>query len=340
MWIPSGSPCLDIMPRISLENIPSDCHPFLKWNETKLKSDIEKTVVFRSLVASVKLLPPFAYFLEERALILLEYVTPNNKKKAESLLNNLASFSDAPLTDLIQSIVELLHSANLFIPTAAMKMLKSQCQHCSEGTHLALVKADLIPQIISALNPQSRSFAKAEEIHSCLLSSLSLSFFLATPNGLRRLKHIDHDEQQAVYETIFQQVLVPSEKYICHLCASRYSIIDGELSTYFLPTMDLVLHMPVVLTIPSCLAFFQTERSYWIVLHKMNCFLSEWNEQLEEVPQMWKNVYRTLRMEGMDDVIEEKMRNDDYGSTGRWIIIDSINFGNRLGINLPKQEEK
>ncbi|KAK2955179.1 hypothetical protein BLNAU_9908 [Blattamonas nauphoetae] len=82
-----------------------------------------------------------------------------------------------------------------------MKMLNTLLQQCSKRVHLALVKADLIPQLITTLNPHSLSFAEAEDIHINLLKPTTHSLWLATPDGLTELRIKDGNEQQAVHET-------------------------------------------------------------------------------------------------------------------------------------------
>ncbi|KAK2942377.1 hypothetical protein BLNAU_22720 [Blattamonas nauphoetae] len=218
-----------------------------------------------------------------------------------------------------------------------MGMLDSSIWNCSPKVHLALVKADLIPQLINTLNPQSLPFAETVDLHANLMKTITYSLWLATPYYLRQLKTNDRNEQQAVCETILKQVLSPSEKYICHLCVNRYSIIDGdqseslmailaqllEISPYYQPTMDLVVHLPVFLTIPSCLSFFDSDLTIRAFLSVMIDIQREWNKQGGEYRQMWKSVHRMLRMEGTEDVIEEKLQNDRYEVGGGLLTIRS-----------------
>ncbi|KAK2952944.1 hypothetical protein BLNAU_12120 [Blattamonas nauphoetae] len=224
----------------------------------------------------------------------------------------------------------LLSTPSQVVTAAAMKRLDSLIFKISAEVLLALVKADLIPQLINTLNPQSLSFDEAVDIHTDLMSSTMSSLWLATPDGLTELGIEDGNEQQAVRETVLKQVIVPSEKYICHLCVIRYSIVDGdqsyefmllhstllEISPYYQPTMDVVLHMPVVLTIPSSLTFFEVDRSIFWFLSNMIDTQREWNNQGGKERQLWKTVHRMLRMEGIEDVIEEKLRNAKGGYFG------------------------
>ncbi|KAK2953974.1 hypothetical protein BLNAU_11076 [Blattamonas nauphoetae] len=232
-----------------------------------------------------------------------------------------------------------------------MEILKQRIWNSSEKVRLAFVTADLIPQLINNLNPLSISFVEAADINFCLLTVISHSVWLATPNGLTELKIYKQDEQRAVHETVSKQVLAPSEKYISHLCANRFSIVDGQQSKYFLellarllristsyhPTMEFVLRMPVILTIPSCLSFFEENHSIWSFLFDINNAQQEWNQTRGIQRQMWKTLHRLLRMEGIEDVIEQKLQNNRNGLRGGWIVANSIIWNNLLVRILTRQ---
>ncbi|KAK2944288.1 hypothetical protein BLNAU_20784 [Blattamonas nauphoetae] len=317
------------------------------------ESSYENAALFRSLVATVKSQPALDVSLETTVLTFLEAVTPHRQESADAFLTNfLQSSSNNTLTDFVQSINVLISSSSQFLAAAAMEMLKGLLFCCSAKICLTLVEADLVPQLILSLNPLSLSFEEAADIHIHLNSSIYQLLWLSTQIGLAAVRIEDRNEQQAVHETVFQQVLVPSEKYICHLCANRYSIIDGRQSEYFLelltrvlricpyyqPTMEIVLHMPVFLTIPSCLTFFESDRSIWYFLSEMVDTQREWNKTMGDQRQMGKMVHRMLRMEGIEDVIEEKLQNDKTGIYGGLIVDKSIEWNNLLGMNLPEDE--
>ncbi|KAK2953989.1 hypothetical protein BLNAU_11091 [Blattamonas nauphoetae] len=204
-----------------------DCSTFLNWDEEELDSEHEQAVIFQSLVATVQLKPSLDVSLETKVVKCLNQV----------------------------------------ITTAAMNLLNHLIRFCKSKIRLALVKADLIPQLNNILNPQSLSFAETVYIHIHLMSSIATSVRLATPIVLANLGIEDGNEQQAVHETVLKHVLVPSEEYVCHLCVNIFSLTSGPLSEayetllaqilrispYYQPTMDFVLRMPIVLTIPSCL---------------------------------------------------------------------------------------
>ncbi|KAK2958191.1 hypothetical protein BLNAU_6895 [Blattamonas nauphoetae] len=57
---------------------------------------------------------------------------------------------------------------------ALVATLKSHptLDRCSAKVHLTLVKANMIPQLIHALNPHSLSFAEAVDIHLNLMKTI------------------------------------------------------------------------------------------------------------------------------------------------------------------------
>ncbi|KAK2942381.1 hypothetical protein BLNAU_22724 [Blattamonas nauphoetae] len=339
---------------LSSSQLPSstDFSPFLNWNEEEFLTESEKAVIFRSLVAIVKLQTAVDDSLEVKAVKLLKSLDAEGEDSADAFLTSHGHTTEESLKIFIQSIVVLISSTNQTITTAAMEMLDSLIWNCSTRIRLALIKADLIPQLVVSLNPLSLSFAEAVDIHTALLSSTLSSLWLATPDCLASLGIEDNDDHPAVHETVFQQVLTPSEQYIWHLYVNRFSIIDGDLSWNFLnlfaflllispfyqPTMDLVVHMPVVLTIPSCLTFFEFYNSIYWFLSYIVAAQRYWNKTRGAVRQMWKNMLRMLRMEGFEDVMEDRLQNDRNERFGEWIFISSIEWNNLLGMNLPEQE--
>ncbi|KAK2953995.1 hypothetical protein BLNAU_11097 [Blattamonas nauphoetae] len=329
-----------------------DCSPFLNWSEEELVSNREKAIVFRSLAATLKIQPALDVSVEAKAVAFLESVDPQHAEAADDFLGSLASSSDDYSTNFVQCIVILISSPSQVITTATMKMMDNLFFWCSPNIRLALVKADLLPQLITTLNPQSLSFTEAVDIHINLMNVVTFFLWLAAPKGLEDLKIQDDNKQRAVSEAVFQQVLAPSEQYIGLLCINRYSIIDGELSRLFLAllaqilrispyhqaTMEFVLNLPVLLTIPSCLTLFEHELSIWNFLYIVNHLQREWNKTRVEIRQMGKIALRMLRQEGIEDVMEEKLQHHNTASYGEWIVVRSIEWNNLQGINLPKQE--
>ncbi|KAK2959688.1 hypothetical protein BLNAU_5465 [Blattamonas nauphoetae] len=325
--------------------------PFLNWSEDDLESDHEKTIVFRSLVAHVKSQPAFDVSLEAKAVKFLESVDADDEESTDDLLTSLASRSDESLTELIQSIVILISSPSQVITTASMKMLDNLISSCSVQVRRTLVKADLVPHLIVALNPTSLSFAEAADMHVALLNIIRNTFWLSSPTSLGQLGIKDGDEQQAVRKAVLKQVLAPSEQYIRHLCVNRFSVLDRWQSMHFLVflaqllrissydqlTMEFVVVLPVFLTIPSCLTFFESERSLHFFLVILTPSQRQLNEESGDFRRLGTKIIGSLRTEGMDDVMEQRLQNDETTFFGKGIATDTLSLNAVTGMNLQKR---
>ncbi|KAK2953209.1 hypothetical protein BLNAU_11834 [Blattamonas nauphoetae] len=188
--------------------------PFLNWDEHKSQTALETTVLFRSLIATMKFQPSLDDSLEAKAVKFLNSVPTRTQASADSFLTSLVSYSDDLSTDFVQPFMVLISSPNLGLTAAATKMLGNLLFHCSAKFTFTLVKEELIPQLMVTLNPLSLSFEEAVYIHANLMKTITNPVKLATPIGLAILRIKQYSEQQAVYETVFRQVLAPSEQRI------------------------------------------------------------------------------------------------------------------------------
>ncbi|KAK2956459.1 hypothetical protein BLNAU_8513 [Blattamonas nauphoetae] len=317
-----------------------DVSLFLNWNERPIGSKYAQALVFRSLIAHMNFQPVLDDSLAAKSVKLLDSVIPENEQSTNIFLRSLSSSSDDYFTEFINSMILLVSSTSQSITVAAIKILDILVTHSSPQVRFSLVKADLVPQLITTLNFQSVLFTEAADIHVHLLKILHSFIWISTPDTL---KNTHDNEQKAVHETVLTQVLVPSEKYIWHLCVNRYSIIHGglasdfmifldallQVSPYYQPTMDFVLDMPVVLTIPSCLAFIEADRTIWTFLHELVEPQREWNRRGGNERPMWNEVLRMLRTEGIEDVIEQKLKTDKQ----RYAFYNIVADANQAGLS-------
>ncbi|KAK2948239.1 hypothetical protein BLNAU_16858 [Blattamonas nauphoetae] len=207
-----------------------DNSSFLNWTYTRNESDTQKAIVFQSLVATLKSQDALDDSLEAKADTFLKSVKPDGKESAEAFLHSFGGTTADSLTDFVQSIGVLISSPYQNITRATMKMLTTLQSNCSFQIRLSLVKADLIPQLISTLNPQSISFAGTLDIHNNLIYLINNFNWIAAPYGLASLEITDENGQQVVHETVFQQVLAPSEHKPsnCFLPPFHYTVLRRE----------------------------------------------------------------------------------------------------------------
>ncbi|KAK2955292.1 hypothetical protein BLNAU_9683 [Blattamonas nauphoetae] len=229
-----------------------------------------------------------------------------------------------------------------------MNLLENLIWRCSVKVRLSLIKADIIPQIITALNPQSLDLEESGYIHTSLVRLLTHSVIFATPYCVSQLKITDHDEQHAVSEMVLTQIISPSKQYICHLCTNRNSIVDIDLSNdfvqllarllqicpYYHRTMEFVLHMPLTLTIPSSFMSCPNPHSIMFSLEIMYYSQLKWNDHGGEVRQMGKILLPCQRKEGIDDVMEQWLQDDRNGNYGDSLISISLKLIILHGMNV------
>ncbi|KAK2948680.1 hypothetical protein BLNAU_16421 [Blattamonas nauphoetae] len=85
-----------------------------------------------------------------------------------------------------------------------MKMLDSLHHNTSTRMHLRLANVGLITHILTSLNPLSLSIADTQDIHSYLISIITLSLWLSTPYALNKLEI----EDSSIYTPSVYQLLV------------------------------------------------------------------------------------------------------------------------------------
>ncbi|KAK2950294.1 hypothetical protein BLNAU_14786 [Blattamonas nauphoetae] len=266
------------------------------------------------------------------------------------VIDLIPSSLDESVKEFLNSIVVPLASTNQPILNASVYRLTDLFGHCSASLLLKLVRADLIPKLVSSLNPSTISFAEAQKIHIPLINFFDSAQWFACHEGLVNVNITDPKEKQAVYETVLKQVLVPFEEYLRHLCANHHSFVDGILSYDFLnllsrfyhispsypPTMDYVASLPISHTVTSCCTIFEDEASIWRFLARMAYFQRAWNEEGGTVRRSGTEHFCSLRKEGFGDVIEQRLLNNTDTQWGWRISRHSIEWNQMLGMNIPE----
>ncbi|KAK2942288.1 hypothetical protein BLNAU_22815 [Blattamonas nauphoetae] len=233
-----------------------------------------------------------------------------------------------------------------------MCMLVRLLDLSSPQFRLELIEAQLIPQIIISLNPQSSVVRETLRMNASLLNLIASSLDLATQEELALLKIEPNREQQKVFQTVHNHVLVPSKGYILHLCEHHYSIEIWhtlyyfvrvlyrllQISPYYQPTLDFVLDMPIILTIPSCLTFFDDDADMRFNLQFLDDARCKWNKQAENIRRSGTILLRSLRMEGLEDVSEQRLPNNlcQRNLVFSFFAPFSIGWSTMLGINVEK----
>ncbi|KAK2958877.1 hypothetical protein BLNAU_6126 [Blattamonas nauphoetae] len=260
----------------------------------------------------------------------------------------MQSSSDDSLTDFVASINVLISSSKQLIIEGTLRLLDRLSAKSSPQIQLKLVSIDLVPQIITSLSQQSLSFVDPVDIHTRLINVVKSGLQLATPRGLDRLADGHPFERQAVHKTVLEHVLVPSEEYLRRMSTNRFILADGDLADDFVdllalilrispfsqPTVDLLPQLSIFLTIPSCLTVFDFDLPFWSFLGVMVLSQEDWNKQGGNVRRSGATIFRCLRTEGLDDVLEQRLQNDLNGNIGEDLADYLIKLNAMLGMNV------
>ncbi|KAK2945764.1 hypothetical protein BLNAU_19320 [Blattamonas nauphoetae] len=335
--------------RTNSSNEPSQ-YAFQNWDGKRIELFADKSKIYRSLVTMAKNDNAFDTTLEKKAVSFLAQIRPTFGEESDRFILDLTPSIDGSLNNFVTSIVVLLSSANQAVIAATMKMLDHLHINSTSQIHLKLVHAALIPRLLSSLNPLSLSFVDGAELHTLLISVISLSVWFATQAGLVSLKINDRHEQQTVHTTVLEHVLVPSEDYIRHLCTNRTLIVDRSLSDdlmfflsqiilicpHFHPTLTFVVGLPVFFTIPSVLSIFEDNLAIWRLFFELSRAEKEWSTNDGKPSRTGQFVLRSLRTEGFDDVLQQRLQSDRTGYKGEDLVSYSIRMNNLLGMNIQQ----
>ncbi|KAK2943978.1 hypothetical protein BLNAU_21124 [Blattamonas nauphoetae] len=260
----------------------------------------------------------------------------------------MQSSSDDSLTDFVASINVLISSSKQLIIEGTLRLLGRLFAKSSPQIQLKLVSIDLVPQIITSLSQQSHSFVDPVDIHTRLINIIKSALELATPRGLDRLADGHPFERQAVHKTVLEHVLVSLEEFLRRMRTNRFLLADGDLADDFMdllalilrispfsqPTMNFLPQLSIFLTIPSCLTVFDFDLPFWSFLGVMVLSQEDWNKQGGNVRRSGAAIFRCLRTEGLDDVLEQRQQNDRTGNIGEDLANYLIKLTVMLGMNI------
>ncbi|KAK2949712.1 hypothetical protein BLNAU_15383 [Blattamonas nauphoetae] len=231
-------------------------------------------------------------------------------------------------------------------------MLSNQVSYSPTEHRLALVKANLIPQLITSLDPLSYSFTDAKDLHISLINVLSKFIQLAPPLEFRHLDSVGHRQQQITHETVLKLVLFPSQAYLRFICANYANIqnntesddfmhlLEGLLKSCpdFQPTRNFILALPVSLTISSSLTFIELDSSIAAFLASMVYDERNWIRKGRKYRPSDAEIHRSLQNDGFDDAIEQRLLTVFGGSYRAAIVANSIALLIASEANIPRTQ--
>ncbi|KAK2946523.1 hypothetical protein BLNAU_18565 [Blattamonas nauphoetae] len=337
---------------VNTSHLETNRSAFLHWDGLPIDSISERSSIYCSLVQMVKNEEALDPSLEDKAVSFFNLVKPDTANDVDSFVSGIVPSSlPESSRDFVGSIVELISGHSKPVLNTAMAFVGRIVFRSSDNTILKLVKDGLIQKLISCLDLFSLSFIDAEYIHTSLLSIIYESLWISTERK-ETLKLNDANEQLNIRETVHNQVLLPSEAYIRHLCSNSYSFRNRDqsfqymillprlldVSPYHPATMEFVQNLHVCVTLTSAMAFFDFNVAICGSLLVLTTTQLTRRNASGQVLERHHILFRSLKMEGIEDIIEQWLKNDIGGDNGQEIATTDIKWNNMLGMNVKKLE--
>ncbi|KAK2959765.1 hypothetical protein BLNAU_5254 [Blattamonas nauphoetae] len=349
--------------------------PFLYFVPHPVLSFEEESAIYCSLVALVKAGFPFDEVLQNRAVEFLKNLKPEacEFETAGKLVVDLVPSPTRSPSAFLESILTLISSPHSTIVAAALSFLSETVGHLTTDFRDYFMKSDVITKVFGIVQPHTLPISGNETIIDELVKTITTLLtlaspddlsdidnttikeflYVATPSDIRTLGITTADEKYIYREIIIQKVVIPSSQFVTLLISNR-CILNQQLSRSFSifmdylirtspfhrPLLDFVIASPIVMAFSSCLSFIENEESNWRTLMNTYDSLKDWNEESPEVIQSITRMIQALFSEGLEDTLEEKMKNQ---STGGWygsaVVSYSLIISTFLGANVIEEGE-
>ncbi|KAK2950180.1 hypothetical protein BLNAU_14866 [Blattamonas nauphoetae] len=345
--------CLNHFPDPRL-NIDTLQEPFLFFDENTELSFEDKSTICCSLVALVKAQYPFDDALQCRAAQFLENLELKYEGHdyADKLVTELVHSSAGSTSGFVESILTLVSCPHSTVVAAALSFLLNISSASSSAIRTNLVETDLIPTVFATVQPHTLSIAGNDTMMNNLVKIIKNFAYPASPSSLEKLSLPIAVEKYNIREMIFQKVVLPSSQFVRFLSSNR-NLLNERFSESFMdvlirfigiglfhrPTLEFVLASPIPMVYIANISFIEHNAVLWDILVNINRSLCDWKEEDTEVGQSAKQMMQALFSEGIEDTLEQTLKNNKNGYFDADIISSSHYISQKLGSNVDEAEE-
>ncbi|KAK2957840.1 hypothetical protein BLNAU_7274 [Blattamonas nauphoetae] len=324
--------------------------PFLTFDPKSKLSFVDKSAIYRSLVALVKAEHPFNNVLLDKAFRFLESFEPNwDNPSGAKLVTELVSSSARSRFGFIESIVTLLSSSHSTVVAATFSFLRSSTRAVSLEIRCRLVESDLITKVLAAVQPHTLPISGNETMFSNLITIILDCITITFPSSLISIGFNSAVKKSNHREMIFQKAVIPSSPFVTFLISNLF-ILNGDvlhsfmsllgthiqIGAYHHPTLEFVLASPIVMAFTSCLSFVEQDFRLDTALNYIHRTIYDWKKESPEAAQSGKRMMQALISEGFEDTLEQKMIHEKNGDYGFKIVNSCHTISKLLGSNVGR----
>ncbi|KAK2942719.1 hypothetical protein BLNAU_22360 [Blattamonas nauphoetae] len=320
--------------------------PFLHFNANSDLSIEDKSKMYSSLVALVKVEYPFDDALQNRAVQFLKTLEPewNEHDFAPKPATDLVPSSASPLSGFIEGILTLLSSPHSTIVAATFKFLRFTISAVSSAIRDGLMESDLVAKVFATVQPHTLPLTGNQSIIiDCI--------YLAFPSSLMDVGNISVIDKFKNRKMILEKVVLPSYRFVTFLITNRFILSDDLLRSFvyllntFLrigpfhrPTLEFILTSPIVMAFSSCLSFVERDIDIWIPLMHICYSIGEWKIEGPEVAKSGKRMIRALISEGFDDSLDQMTMHEKSEHFSFRLVEDCLPFLKLMGSNVERPQ--
>ncbi|KAK2944761.1 putative Poly (ADP-ribose) glycohydrolase (PARG) [Blattamonas nauphoetae] len=177
----------------------------------------DKSTIYNSLVALVKVEYPFDDALQDRAVRFLKDLEPawDEHDYAVKLATDLVPSSASPFSGFIEGILTLLSSPHSTIVEATFKFLRCTIGTVSPAIRDGLMESDLVAKVFATVQPHTLPLSGNPSI---IIDCIYLAFPSSLMDVGNTSTNIDPSKNR---EMILHKVVLPSSQFVTFLITNR-----------------------------------------------------------------------------------------------------------------------
>ncbi|KAK2954962.1 hypothetical protein BLNAU_10102 [Blattamonas nauphoetae] len=299
----------------------------IDWSE-------DSTPLFESIITHLSSTYPDHGDIAKITMILFalhDHVTQTEETEPTSF--SLLASTKEGMSAFSSGILTLLSTGTATVRLAVFLFLEYCLSDATRSERLLFVEAGFFRRLSSTFREHGISFDG--DFGPSLVSIVSHCLQPANPRYFRRYSNEKTFLIPNIHETTFDEVIEPMEGFFEIVFRHRFDFREDELSSeslsellrtmlglspFHAQTMELVLSLPIALTFASCVSFYSDDTLFIGTFFRDFAFGRYLHEDGDDIPLRERSdeVFRQLKEEGLDDLLEYHIKAYDDPPWNQW----------------------
>ncbi|KAK2943957.1 hypothetical protein BLNAU_21103 [Blattamonas nauphoetae] len=322
--------------------------PFLNWDGFFPRFVWMSAPIFHSLMAILEERHVMDEKQQLKAVQLLDFMRFRSLLERSDLPELLFPHHTSQHQAFLDRLLIILGCPYEIIVRAGSSLLANWFNKSPFEDKFSLAKEGRIKLLMVSMQPHTRSVEGNKYFHDSLMLILARTIKHGTLSGIHDLTESGVQESEAtIRETILNNLIIPSGTYVEHVLhqlAGTHTRSEITFVDYFVVHLfDIAVHHPLTMqylvssSVPQAFSAILCENCCDLVvskcLERFAVFGEKMNDEGGEFLHRTHDLIRMVRSEGLEDGLEQKLRNNADKSLGRCVAKLSLWLCNRLGSN-------